>query len=306
MIVIKTIPYNLLSYQAIYEFESSFKNITYINESGRNKVIKRIFNFLVKTKLIKKFSIKNDKENVFIVLMNINDLYKLVPIYFKNKNISLYIYDLLKFQYNLFFNITNYLEIKNIFFSSKDTTDYFNNNYKSNTKYYWLPEAIKEDEYDHVEYSKKDIDIISFGRRYEIYHNKILKGNFKYLYKINSKPLFSNHKELIENLAKSKISICFPADLTNPEHFKDISKVTMRYFQSMICKCLILGKSPSDMKYLFNYNPVIEADLDNPLKQIENILSNYNDYIDLIETNYNEVLKKHKYSDRVKRIYELL
>lgn len=306
MIVIKTSPYNSPSYQAIFEFESSFENITYINETGRNRVIKRIFNLIINKKILKRFSVNNNKENVFIVLMNTNDLYKLIPIYLKNRNVSIYIYDLLKFQYDLFFDITNYLEIKNIFFSSKDTTDYFNSKYKSNTKYYWIPEAVKIDEYNHEEYSKKDIDIISFGRRYEIYHNKIMEGNFKYLYKKSVEPLFEKHKDLINNLAKAKISICFPSDLTNPSHFESISKVTMRYFQSMMCKCLILGKSPNDMKYLFNYDPVIKADLDNPLRQIENILNNYDKYIDLIETNYNEVVTKHKYIDRINKIYDLI
>ncbi|GIW23178.1 MAG: hypothetical protein KatS3mg068_2185 [Candidatus Sericytochromatia bacterium] len=133
-----------------------------------------------------------------------------------------------------------------------------------------------------------------------MYHEKILDSNFKYIYN-----KFKTHKDLVNSLAKSKISICFSSDLTNPNHFEDISKITMRYFQSMICKCLILGNAPNDMKYLFNYNPVIEANLEKPIKQIEDILSNYNKYIDLIETNYNEVINKHKYYDRIKLILQI-
>ncbi|GIW23177.1 MAG: hypothetical protein KatS3mg068_2184 [Candidatus Sericytochromatia bacterium] len=130
MIVVKTKPYDLISYQAIYEFEesfSNFENITYTIEKGSNKIVKRILNLIIKNKVIKYLPLFNNsnKENVFIILMNINNLYKLFSIYLKNKNISLYIYDLLKSQYNFFFDITNYLEIKNIFFSSKDTADFF-------------------------------------------------------------------------------------------------------------------------------------------------------------------------------------
>ena len=54
----------------------------------------------------------------------------------------------------------------------------------------------------------------------------------------------------------------------------------------MLSKCLIVGNAPAEMIELFGYNPVIEADMNEPAKQIENILNNYDQYIPLIEKNF--------------------
>ena len=39
----------------------------------------------------------------------------------------------------------------------------------------------------------------------------------------------------------------------------------------MASRCLILGKMPDDMKYLFDYNPILEIEEQNPIAQIEMI-----------------------------------
>src|SRR5690606_6718308 len=109
----------------------------------------------------------------------------------------------------------------------------------------------------------------------------------------------ATQEDFVNGLAEARISVCFPASDTHPSRAGGISKVTMRYFQSMASKCLIIGKAPDEMKYLFDYNPVIEVDNSEPEGQLEEILSNYEKYLPLIEKNYTEVLKKHQYKNRV-------
>ena len=74
----------------------------------------------------------------------------------------------------------------------------------------------------------------------------------------------------------------------------------------MASKCLILGKMPYDMSFLFNYCPIVEIDEDNPVKQILSILKNFDDYIPLIEKNYSEVRKFHTWSNRVSDIEDAI
>ena len=74
----------------------------------------------------------------------------------------------------------------------------------------------------------------------------------------------------------------------------------------MASKCLILGKLPDDMKYLFDYTPILEIDEENPIAQIELILANFEQYIPLIEKNYNNVKNFHNWENRVEKIETLI
>jgi hypothetical protein len=70
----------------------------------------------------------------------------------------------------------------------------------------------------------------------------------------------------------------------------------------MASRCLILGKLPHDMLHLFDYNPIVEIDEENPVAQIESILANFDTYIPLIEKNYEAVKNLHNWDNRVTQI----
>jgi hypothetical protein len=82
--------------------------------------------------------------------------------------------------------------------------------------------------------------------------------------------------------------------------------MTLRYLQAMSSKCLIIGILPDEMRDLFEYMPIIEIDFSDPINQILIILENYNQYIDLIEKNYSEVIKNHQWKNRWYNMSELI
>jgi len=82
--------------------------------------------------------------------------------------------------------------------------------------------------------------------------------------------------------------------------------MTNRYLQSLASKCLILGTTPDEMKEVFGYDPVIPVDMRDPAEQIVEILKNFNDYVPLIEKNYNECLSNHTWHNRWLKILEIL
>lgn len=303
MILIKTKDYKLPSFDAINEFQSSFENIDIVNEV-KSKTARRIIQKVIMyyPYILKKLKFKQKYDDIFTILMSPHDIYKLYPLGFYSNRKHIYIYDLWKPQYKYFENCLNNLNIESVFFSSRETAEYFKDKFENiETNFYWLPEAIGYNIYKYHDYEEKDIDILSFGRKYNEYHNLIVdftrEQNINYIYQ-KDKIVFDTKDNFINGLSRSKISLCFPASITHAETTGNISKITMRYFQSMASKCLILGKSPYDMEYLFDYNPVIEIDEENPTKQIKEILYNYKDYIPLIEKNYNEVVTKHLYKNR--------
>ena len=56
------------------------------------------------------------------------------------------------------------------------------------------------------------------------------------------------------------------------------------------------------MEYLFDYNPIIEIDEENPIEQINTILKNYDSYIPLIEKNHETVARFHNWNARISQI----
>lgn len=250
---------------------------------------------------------KNKK--LFTILMG-DQYHKCFPFFLSQNENSIYMFDAWPNQHKKILNFVIKYKIKNVFFSSSQVTDIFNNK-KLKANFYWIPEAIKVDEYQFEDYENKKIDVLCLGRKYDSYHNDILNilknENKIYLFeKEKGKLIFPSRASFIKGLASAKISICVPSSITHPGKSGIIETMTMRYLQSMISKCLILGHAPKEMIELFGYNPVIEIDKIKPQSQIINILNNFENYIPLIEKNYNNVIENHTWNNRWTSIKEKL
>ncbi len=249
-------------------------------------------------------------KNLFIVLMGGGVYTKFLLFAFSCKHKILYLFDAWEPRFLQIKDMIENLKIDIVFFTYKQSFEYFEKTLP-HVKCFWVPEGISLNKYYAMPYSQKDIDILQFGRRYDIYHNKIvnfcLENKYKYLYeKERGRIIFTKESDFLNGLAQSKISICVPSSITHPLRSGRISGLTQRYLQSMASKCLIVGYAPYDMGYLFDYNPIINIDMDNPTSQIKSILDNFDKYIPLIEKNYKEVKEKHQWKNRVAVIESIL
>jgi hypothetical protein len=193
--------------------------------------------------------------------------------------------------------------------ASKQSATYFNSLNISNFHSEWVPEGVDVSLYKFIPYKERTIDVLQLGRKWNEYHEniKIIENEFIYKYeKIAGEIIFDTREDFLTGLANSKISICVPSNITHPHITGNISTITNRYLQSMASRCLILGKMPDDMKYLFDYNPIIEIDEENPVAQIESILANFDNYISLIEKNYNTIKDFHNWKNRVENIESII
>ena len=196
-------------------------------------------------------------------------------------------------------------KINIVFTASKQSADYFNTLNIPNFQSHWIPEGIDVDQYQFIPYQERTTDVLQLGRKWNEYHEKIKTIEKDIVYQYEKKAgeiIFPTREDFLFGLANSKISICVPSDITHPERTGKISTITNRYLQSMASKCLLLGKIPHDMVHLFDYNPIIEIDDNNPVAQIEAILSNFNTYIPLIEKNYETIKSFHNWDNRVTQI----
>ena len=294
-------------------------SISFTNEINKkiSKILFHLLNFIIKKNTNKKnesnistkLTENKLKSSVFAVLMG-PDFSKCLPYFLFNKNKNLYVFDAWPSNHNLIIKFLKFFKVKNVFFTSSQATKIIKDQVR-NTNCFWVPEGILPESYKSFHYKDKTIDVLALGRRFNTYHEQIVKclksNNKLYLYeKERGNVIFPTRNGFIEGLAKSKISICVPSSITHPDRSGNIETMTIRYLQSMASKCIIVGHAPKEMITLFGYNPVIEIDRKNPENQIISILNNYADYYPLIEKNYEMVLKNHTWKNRWKTMKEIL
>jgi hypothetical protein len=250
-----------------------------------------------------------NRSDYFVVQMGA-DFSKCRPYFILDGRKSIYLFDAWPKEHDKIINAIKSWKIDNVFISSSQAVEKLNGSVKG-CNFYWIPEAINPFSYQAYPYEKRDIDVLQFGRKYDAYHDLIrmpLEADRK-VYRYEQKKgeiIFATRAEFIDGLARSKISICVPSNITHPERSGDIETMTIRYLQSMASKCLIVGHAPKEMIDLFGYNPVIEINMNDPVNQLKFILDNFDDYIPLIEKNHIVVLNNHTWDNRWKKISNLL
>jgi len=200
-------------------------------------------------------------------------------------------------------------DIRLIFVSSRQATERLNE--ISNGRYacYWVPEAVDVETYRSKPMSKRSIDVLQCGRDWREYHHRIepfcSEKGIVYRYQAKAyDPIFPARSDFLDGLADSRISICVPSAITHPKRSGDISTMTWRYLESMASKCLVLGRAPLEMKELFDYDPMIEIDLDRPGEQLLELLDDLPRYEELIERNYDYVRRHHQWTNRITAMRE--
>ncbi|MEX0323755.1 MAG: glycosyltransferase [Puniceicoccaceae bacterium] len=164
----------------------------------------------------------------------------------------------------------------------------------------FIPEAANPEDYSCD--AEKTIDILAFGRSLIPYHNALDAGlSSSITYKHGR---IEEREDLKKAMAAARIILNFPRSITAKT--TDVEMLTMRYFQTIASKALILGHCPALMRELFGYDPVVEADLENPFEQVEQILANFNDYQDLIERNYETFINGHTFQHRWQQMKQIL
>ena len=197
------------------------------------------------------------------------------------------------------------------FFSARQSARYFASRFPG-MECMWLPEATDPSLFVKDKLLKeRKIDVLELGRRHQGYHSLIAQTlsqrRFQHLFE--SAPgsvVFSGNDALISGLADSKVSILFPSSMTHPARSGDVETLTQKYLQSIASGCVLLGHCPEELKDLFGYNPVIEADFGNPSGQVIEILTNIDDYQELVNRNYARLLVVGTWDIRVATMIDIL
>ena len=241
----------------------------------------------------------------FAILMGPN-FRKTMPRFLSEARKSAYLFDAWPQNHEKIRSFADACELDYLFISSSQGAAALNLLVKS-TKCHWVPEGITPGDYYLAFTPERDIDVLQLGRRYDKYHRMIApeleKRGKNYLYeKQAGTVVFPTRLDYVEGLMRTKISICAPMAVTNPAGAGGIETMTVRYLQSMLSRCLIVGHAPAEMIQLFGYNPLIEIDYSDPSGQILGLLDRIKDYEELIEKNYHAVRENHTWSTRWQQV----
>lgn len=303
------------SQDAVREFESSIRAASQPRIIERSLVLGRLVGKAVTTLAVmaggsqKTGPTSPAGPNCFSVLMG-PDFAKCMPSFLRAARRSVYMFDAFPRYHTRILRFATALRVDDVFFSSSQVAAMMR---AAGAPFscHWVPEGIRPSQYRSVDYDLKDIDILNFGRRYREYHDRLASapsmGRRRYLFeRANGAVVFPDRESFIDGLARTKISICFPCNVTHPERAQGVSTMTVRYLQSMASKCLIVGQAPDEMRRLFSHDPVVPADLNDPAGQIEAILSDFGSYVPLIERNYTAITSEHSWAHRWEAIRTVL
>lgn len=308
-----------LSEDIILEFEKAIledKNVQPANKKSYyiSRLFFRLWNHVLTNNLLhRSFSslyqlFQIGRKNYMVVLMGPR-FPKCFPHFFTKGQKAVYMFDAWPTYYNNIIRFINDFQIDFLFVSSKQSAESINKLLGKNNVY-WVPEGVDSDEYKFYPSAEKNIDVLSFGRNYQLFHKKIvdtlLSRKINYKFPDDGTLVFSDRDSFIEGLARTKISVCFPTNITHAERAGEIETMTNRFLQSMASKCLVLGKAPEEMILLFGYNPVVEVEMENPANQVIEILANFEKYTELIEKNYDMVVKNHTWRNRWESISTII
>ncbi|MDE7377761.1 MAG: glycosyltransferase [Paraprevotella sp.] len=209
------------------------------------------------------------------------------------------------------------LNCKICFFTSSEAAYRLSREVKD-IKAYWIPEGIDCNDYTMgPPLQERSIDVYELGRQKADYHCHLIAMKTDHTltsyianeYDANGKLkklAFDTATDLLNSLPDIRIVISFPSCDTHPVESGGMETLTQRYWEAMLCGCLIIGRAPKELIQFIGYNPVIDADFRNPRKQLSDILEHIGDYQELVNRNRKTALQYAPWESRAKQIKEIL
>lgn len=163
--------------------------------------------------------------------------------------------------------------------------------------------------------SERAIDVYELGAKHEYFHKKLMDGNgmerWNWVFGINKRKkgltsVFEDWNTFTSKVAEAKVLVSFPMCMRNPVANGQVATLTIRYWEGMLSRCVIVGHCPQELIDIVGYNPVIEADFVDPCRQMDHILTHIADYQEMVDRNYAAARRHAPWSARIDGVFEAL
>ncbi len=196
--------------------------------------------------------------------------------------------------------------VRTAIFTSSQTADRMKERFPE-MKILAITEGIDTSKYiEGKNLNERSIDLLEFGRKNKIVFDVNLPKNYTHLYSKNGEHLFKTEQDLVNGLADSKITVCYPRCDTQPQKAGDIETLTQRYWEAMLSRIVIVGRAPKELIDLIGYNPVIEIGKENQKERIIDIINHINNYQSLVDRNNDTAKKMGSWDIRARQIMDWL
>ena len=204
------------------------------------------------------------------------------------------------------------------FFSARGSAEHFGRRFPAMSAY-WLPEACDPLDYDASKpLAERTIDVLELGRKYKPFHDPVRAmlpdAGLRHLFSPDGTrtPIFDGAAALRAGLGDTRISVCFPKSMTHPGDgsrgpgTSGLETVTLRYFEGMASKCVIVGHCPAELEEIFGYNPIVQYDPSDPAGQVREILGSIEQYQARVDGNEQRLHEVGTWDTRVDAMLTIL
>jgi len=245
---------------------------------------------------------RSEEGPVFVAMMGFAEG-RTLPFSYWNELVP-YAFDCWPSDYGRWASFFERQRVRLAFFSARQSAMYFRDRIPT-MRSVWLPEAVDPAEYNvGPRLADRGVDVLELGRKHGGFHRKVVSGltqsgRVHQYERVNGARVFPTRDALRDGLASSRISVCFPRSVTHPSETAGVETVTHRYFESMASGCIILGHAPRELIDVFGYNPVVEVQWGDEVKQISEILGDLRPFQDQVDANYRRLLEVGTWQSRV-------
>ncbi len=245
-------------------------------------------------------------KNIVGIFMRYDDAQYLAP-YLKNvsgKSVGI-LYDAWEPNLPAIADYYSRLKFDYLFVTAKSSAEYLAKALQE-TNVRWLPESLLDENYSCLQLLDRKTDVVQFGRYFAPAHEKlknIASANaINYLCSENTNQLlFDDDEVFLSALGEARISICYARIFSHPNLTGSTNTMTLRYLQSMMSGCILIGSTPPEMIDLFGFNPVIEVTIENMESLVLDVVNNPDKYQEASTRNH-EAAKLHLWKDRAKTL----
>lgn len=260
---------------------------------------------------------KYDDSVVFYIAMHLDYLksnrYLLKNFKNAGNKLALYVYDCWEPEFDAWQKEFEKIEPDYIFFGFKQTWEHF----KDILKCEWVPQSADLYNFKALDIPKTRL-FIQMGRVNPQMHeaiesyltkNEIPDIDDNYVYRKQKKTnLYPELSKLVEEINRTKYIVSIPKCYENFKRTGNISAMTGRYYESIVCKTLMIGKKPYIFDELFPSDGMIEfkddlSDFDEKINELEN---NPEKYYEIVNKNYDCFMKNHTWAHRYDRIMDII
>ena len=227
--------------------------------------------------------------------------------------VSIYCYDVWEPEFDDWFKEFDEIKPDYIFFGFKRSYEHFLNlGFNS----FWVPLSGDFEVFKPYGEEKTRM-FIQMGRRNEDLHQKILsymekhgiedkRENYVYA-KEKGESIYPDIDELAREISRSKYFVCVPKYYENFKRTGNVNETICRFYEGMACKTMLVGMKSETFDELFPYKAMISF---NDGEDFEEQINYYEDhpeeYEQIVNRNYEYILKNHSWKNRVEQILEII